>query len=34
LERGADARLKNFDDFSALDLAASLECLKLLRKVA
>ncbi len=34
LEKGADARLKNFDDFSALDLAASIDCLKLLRKAA
>ena len=34
LEKGANPRLKNFDDFSALDLAASLECLKLLRKAA
>jgi uncharacterized protein len=31
LDKGADAGLKNFDDFSALDLAASLDCLKLLR---
>ncbi len=31
LEKGADAGLKNFDDFSALDLAASLACIKLLR---
>lgn len=34
LEKGANPRLKNFDDFSALDLAASVECLKLLRKAA
>ena len=34
LGKGANPRLKNFDDFSALDLAASLECLKLLRKAA
>ena len=34
LEKGANPKLKNFDDFSALDLAASMECLKLLRKAA
>lgn len=34
LDNGADASLKNFDDFSALDLAASLACLKLLRQAA
>lgn len=34
LEKGANPKLKNFDDFSALDLAASLSCLKLLKKVA
>ena len=34
LENGANPALKNFDDFSALDLAASLACLKLLRKAA
>lgn len=34
LEKGANPKLKNFDDFSALDLAASVDCLKLLRKVA
>lgn len=34
LEKGANASLKNFDDFSALDLAASVDCLKLLRKAA
>lgn len=34
LDKGANAKLKNFDDFSALDLAASLECLKLLKKAA
>ena len=34
LEKGANASLKNFDDFSALDLAASVDCLKLLRKEA
>lgn len=31
LGQGADPGLKNFDDFSALDLAASLACMKLLR---
>lgn len=34
LEKGANPALKNFDDFSALDLAASLPCLKLLRQAA
>lgn len=34
LENGANPALRNFDDFSALDLAASLECLKLLKKAA
>lgn len=34
LEKGADTQLKNFDDFSALDLAASVACLKLLRQAA
>ena len=34
LEKGANPKPKNFDDFSALDLAASVECLKLLRKAA
>ncbi|HQU79793.1 MAG TPA: ankyrin repeat domain-containing protein [Azonexus sp.] len=34
LEKGANASLKNFDDFSALDLAASVDCLKLLTKAA
>jgi len=34
LEKGANPKLKNFDDSTALDLAASLECLKLLRKAA
>ena len=33
-EEARDGFLKNFDDFSALDLAASVDCLKLLRKVA
>lgn len=32
LDKGANPALKNFDDFSALDLAASVECLRLLRK--
>lgn len=32
LDKGANPNLKNFDDFSALDLAASLECLKLMRQ--
>ena len=32
LDRGANPKLKNFDDFSALDLAASLACLKLLKQ--
>ncbi len=31
LDNGANPRLKNFDDFSARDLAASRECLSLLR---
>lgn len=34
LDNGANPALKNFDDFSALDLAASLECLKLLKNAA
>lgn len=34
LEKGANTTLKNFDDFSALELAASRECLMLLRKAA
>lgn len=33
LAQGANPRLKNFDDFSALDLAASLACMKLLRNI-
>lgn len=31
LRAGADPRLKTLDDFTALDLAANLECLQLLR---
>lgn len=31
LTNGANPHLRNFDDFSALDLAASVTCLKLLR---
>lgn len=34
LNNGANPALKNFDDFSALDLAASMACLKLLKKAA
>ncbi|HLO62078.1 MAG TPA: ankyrin repeat domain-containing protein [Azonexus sp.] len=34
LARGANPMLQNFDDFSALDLAASVACLKLLRQAA
>ena len=34
LEKGANPNLRNFDDSTALDLAASLACLKLLRKAA
>lgn len=34
LENGADPALRNFDDFSARDLAASVDCLRLLRKAA
>ena len=34
LEKGANPNLRNFDDSSALDLAASLACLKLLKKAA
>jgi ankyrin repeat protein len=34
LENGADPALRNFDDFRAVDLAASLDCLRLLRKAA
>lgn len=32
LDNGANATLKNFDDFTARDLAASVECLRLLRR--
>jgi ankyrin repeat protein len=31
LEKGANPKLKNYDDFTALDLAASAACLRLLR---
>lgn len=34
LDNGANQALRNFDDFSALDLAASLECLNLLKNAA
>ena len=34
LEKGANRNLRNFDDSSALDLAASLACLKLLKQAA
>lgn len=34
LENGANPSLRNFDDFSALDLAASVDCLKLLKRAA
>jgi ankyrin repeat protein len=34
LEKGANPKLRNFDDSTALDLAASLACLKLLRQAA
>lgn len=34
LENGADTGLKNFDDFTARDLAASVACLRLLRQAA
>lgn len=33
LELGADPTLKNFDDWTALDLAASPGCLRALRKL-
>ena len=33
LDAGADPSLKTLDDFSALDMAASIECLRLLRRV-
>jgi hypothetical protein len=33
LAAGANPRLKTLDDFSALDMAASIECLRLLRGV-
>lgn len=31
IEAGADCKLKSQDDFTALDMAANLDCLKLLR---
>jgi len=34
LEKGVNPNLRNFDDSSALDLAAPLACLKLLKKAA
>lgn len=34
LAKGANPSLKNFDDFTALDLAASVDCLRLLRQSA
>ena len=34
LAKGANPTLKNFDDFTALDLAASVECLRLLQQAA
>lgn len=34
LAKGANPTLKNFDDFTALDLAASVDCLRLLRQTA
>ncbi|WP_235989153.1 ankyrin repeat domain-containing protein [Pseudomonas lopnurensis] len=34
LEAGADPQLKNFDDMRAVELAASVACLKLLRHTA
>lgn len=34
LEHGADTSLKSLDDFSALELASNIECLRLLRKKA
>ena len=34
LKKGANPNLRNFDDSSALDLAASLACLKLLKQAA
>lgn len=32
LRHGADSTLKNFDDFTALDLVASVECLRVLKR--
>jgi thiosulfate/3-mercaptopyruvate sulfurtransferase len=34
LAAGADPRLKSLDDFTALDVAATLDCLRLLRRLA
>lgn len=34
LEQGADTSLKSLDDFTALELASNIECLRLLRKRA
>lgn len=34
LEKGANAKLKSLDDYTALDLAGTVECLRLLRKTA
>jgi len=34
LEAGADAGLQSLDDYTALDMAANVECLSLLRKAA
>jgi len=34
LTNGADPTLRNFDDFSALDLASTIDCLRLLKKAA
>lgn len=31
LQEGADTRLKSLDDFTALDLASNIQCLRLLR---
>lgn len=34
LTNGADPALRNFDDFSALDLASTIDCLRLLKQAA